>query len=98
MASYNDTSVNPQGVEGAYAGVMNTTETKGGDTAAVGPDLLGDTGKEIAAKQNVIEGGPGIIESTELAPLGEEKVAADPGLASQATKIAKDAYNSVVGE
>ena len=36
-----------------------------------------------APKRDVVEGKPGVIESTELAPLGEGKVASDPATAAR---------------
>ncbi|WWD17378.1 hypothetical protein CI109_101819 [Kwoniella shandongensis] len=110
MSAFNETDVHPTGVQGEYAGVQNVSASSGNkseDVFATGGTLAGHTGvptesgyeHTVSAKpQDVIEGKPGVIESTELAPLGDEKVAADPGLVSQATSLAKGAYNAVVGE
>ncbi|KAK8864323.1 hypothetical protein IAR55_001570 [Kwoniella newhampshirensis] len=110
MSAFNETDVHPTGVQGVYAGVQNVSTSstnKPEDVFATGGSLSGHAGVPTESgyehtiskhPQEVVEGQPGVIESTELAPLGDEKVAADPGLVSKATAVAKDAYNAVVGE
>ncbi|WVR06979.1 hypothetical protein IAU60_004016 [Kwoniella sp. DSM 27419] len=111
MSAFNETDVHPTGVQGVYAGVQNTTEPSDQqkDVFTTGGDVSGQTGvaseegykHPIAApghEQSVVEAKEGLIESTELAPLGDEKVAADPGFGSQAISAVKAAYNAVAGE
>ncbi|KAK4689072.1 hypothetical protein P7C73_g1032, partial [Tremellales sp. Uapishka_1] len=99
--SHNDTSVHPQGaLSNVYAGVMNPSE----HSVSVASDAYGSSGdlSDAGTKPEVVhdsvEGAPGIIEGAELAPLGEGKVAADPGLMTKATAMAKDAYAAATGE
>jgi hypothetical protein len=70
-----------------------------------------DTDAPKGPSRDTIEAKPGLIETTELAPLGEEKVVADreyscvfqrsllivAGLISQATTLGKKAYEAVMG-
>ncbi|WVQ80654.1 hypothetical protein IAT38_002759 [Cryptococcus sp. DSM 104549] len=105
----NDTDVMPTGVQGAYPGVQNvstSSTSEPDDVFATGGSLQGHTGVPTESgyehtiskdAKDVIEGKPGVIDSTQLAPIGDEKVSDGPGLASQATSLAKGAYESVAG-
>ncbi|KAK1924129.1 hypothetical protein DB88DRAFT_540208 [Papiliotrema laurentii] len=96
--SLNDTSMHPTGVEAVYPGVANPTPSNGLTISDVpSSDSQADKPAPEAPKKDTIEGKPGVIESTELAPLGDGKVAADPGLVTQATILGKKAYEAVVG-
>ncbi|KAL7421853.1 hypothetical protein Q5752_003624 [Cryptotrichosporon argae] len=99
--SLNDTSVHPTGALGVeYAGVMNpsTASTHRADDAyASAGDLSGHVqpaSNAAGEARDTIEGKPGIIESSELAPLGEDKVVDDPSLVTRATGAAKNALRS----
>ncbi|OCF60570.1 hypothetical protein L486_00205 [Kwoniella mangroviensis CBS 10435] len=109
-SALNDTSVHPTGAQGVAPGIQNVSTSstaQSDDVFATGGQLSGHSGVPTESgyehtiskdAKDVVEGKPGVIESTELAPLGDEKVASDPGLISQATSLAKDAYSAVVGE
>ncbi|WVQ72431.1 hypothetical protein IAR50_001983 [Cryptococcus sp. DSM 104548] len=85
----NDTNMSPQGVQGAYPGVQNVIERTEPAEVYV---------KSTGPPRDVVEGKEGVIEGSELAPLGEDKIASDPGLVTTATAMAKKAYASVTGE
>ncbi|TYJ55963.1 hypothetical protein B9479_003348 [Cryptococcus floricola] len=85
----NDTSMSPQGVQGAYPGVQNVIEPSEPAETYV---------KSTGPPRDVIEGKEGVIEGSQLAPLGEDKIASDPGLVTAATAMAKKAYTAVAGE
>ena len=70
-------SLHPHGSDAVYCGVANPSPHSNGLGALDGSGSgYNSSSKEDAAKQEVIEAQPGLIESTELAPLGEEKIAA----------------------
>ncbi|RSH87469.1 hypothetical protein EHS25_003379 [Saitozyma podzolica] len=102
MSNLNDVSMNPTGVQGAYPGVANPTSAsmpKASDSYATEGDLSGHTStttrpSDSGEGRDVIEAQPGVIESTELAPLNDEIVAPDTTLLNRATGMAKQALRS----
>jgi hypothetical protein len=67
----------PTGVQGVYPGTANFAPPPSDPEDTSLPAVMPE-----GSKGDSVEGAPGIIESTEIAPLGEGKVAADRKFAS----------------
>ncbi|WVO16217.1 hypothetical protein L204_103888 [Cryptococcus depauperatus] len=103
----NDISVMPTGVQGSYPGVQNVSESsvhQPENVSATIRKFIGRTGVpnergyEHVINDNardVVEGEPGVIESSDLAPLGHEIIAEDPGLMTGTAAMAKNIYSSL---
>jgi hypothetical protein len=72
VADKNSLSVMPTGVQGVYPGSSNFAPPPSEPVDETPSSTMPE-----GSKGDVVEGAPGIIESTELAPLGEGKVADD---------------------
>ncbi|WWC70251.1 uncharacterized protein I206_104201 [Kwoniella pini CBS 10737] len=103
----NDTSMLPTGAQGGQPGVQNTSTSSTGrkdDIHAIGGNMSGHSGVPVESgyehhhnpfkhPHDSCEAEPGLIESTDLAPLNHEVVADDHPSKGQQTQTSRASKN-----